>query len=128
MEVLLDTSVIIDFLRREKKEKTWLYSLSLSGDTLFASILTHTELYAGKSVWEKREAQRELEEIFSGIILIPLTQNISLRAGKLRARYNLHIVDAIIAATALEEDLPLATFNQKDFSKVASLNILRPPF
>ena len=53
-EVLLDISVIIDFLRRKKKEQTVLYLLVEGDYDLSIFLITHTELYAGKSVWEKQ--------------------------------------------------------------------------
>lgn len=124
MKLILDTSVIIDFLRQDNKTNTWLYSLSLEKHQFATSIITHTELFAGKSVWEKQAARSELETIFSGIKLIPLTQSISTTAGKIRAQHQVDLIDAIIAATAIEQNLPLATLNPKDFSPLKPLKIL----
>ena len=126
MKLLVDTSVIVDFLRQDDRSATWLYSLSQAKHHFLASIITHTELYAGKSVWEKQTAQQDLEHIFSGIKLIPLTQSISQKSGYLKAKYQLDLIDSIIAATALNQKLPLATLNQKHFSSIPSLKLLTP--
>lgn len=125
--ILLDTSTLIDFLRQKDKQATWLYQLAHSQNSLAASIITHTELHAGKSIWEKPTAKKELATIFSGIRLIPLTEAISKLAGKYHARYQLDLIDAVIAATAATSKHTLATFNQKHFQKIPGLKLVTPP-
>ena len=123
-KVLLDTSVVIDFLRRKDKEKSALFLLAEDENQLFASIITHTELYAGKSVWENQEALKEIELLFSGINLLLLDELTSKEAGRIRANYQTNLLDAIIAATALRHSLSLATLNVKDFEMIKKLQIL----
>ncbi len=122
--VLLDTSILIDFLRREDKRLTRLYRLSKNYQILSISIISHTELYAGESPWKNREMRRNLESLLSNLTVIPLTLEISKEAGRLRALNSLSTIDAIIAATALSEELPFATLNTKDFKKVKKLKLL----
>lgn len=122
-QLLLDTSIIIDFLRRKDKENSLLFSFSQKDLRLSISIITHTELYAGKSVWEKEDALEELEKLFSGLHLLPLQEEISVKAGELKAKYGVSLLDAIIAATALIHKLDLATLNIKDFEKISGLDI-----
>ena len=124
-KVLLDTSIIIDFLRRKDKKNSALINLSRGDNQLFISIITHTELYAGKSVWHKKAAMAELEAIFSGTTVIELSTEISQKAGEIKAKYNLHLFDAIIAATALISNSALATMNIKDFIVVENLKLLK---
>lgn len=124
-KVLLDTSIVIDFLRRKDKEKSQLFFLSRGNNKLFVSIITHTELYSGKSAWENKKAHQELETLFSGIKILPLDEEISQKAGKIRAEHNTNLLDAIIAATAIEHSLLLSTLNLKDFEKIKDLKILR---
>ena len=123
--VLLDTSVLIDFLRQKQKRNTWFYALAKQGQPLAASIITHTELFAGKSVWEKSKARKELESIFAGISLIPLNQEISILAGKIRAKNKIDLIDAIIAATAVKEKMALVTLNPKHFEKIPGLRLVK---
>lgn len=123
-KILLDTSVIIDFLRQKDKENTLLYSLTKDYD-LYVSIITHTEIYAGKSIWEKKQAQKEMEELFSGITILPLVIDVSEMAGKFKAyNHNSSLLDCIIAATAKVNDLELATLNTKDFIDFKGLQLL----
>lgn len=122
MRVLIDTSIIIDFLRQKEKSKTVLFHLSKY--ELFASILTHAESYAGKSIWEKENAKEMLEKVFSNIKIISLDENLSKKAGEISARYNIEIVDAIIATTAILSKMNLATLNIKDFAKIKNLRLM----
>ncbi len=123
-KILLDTSIIIDFIRRKNKENTLLFSLSKKEYKLHISILTHTELYSGKNVWRSIEAEQDLEKLFYGINILPLETEISKKAGEIRAKNNTTIIDAIIAGTAINHGLSLATFNLKDFEDIKGLSLL----
>lgn len=123
-KILLDTSILIDFLRRKEKAGTILLNLVDEYYQLYASIITHAELYAGKSVWEKRLARKELEKLFSGITILSMDESISQKAGQVRSKYNINLFDAIIAATAILTKLDLITLNVKDFGKIRGLKLL----
>ena len=122
--VLLDTSIIIEYLRQKDKEKTTLYLLAEEQNNFAISIVTHTEVYSGKSVWESKKAQTTIEVLLEEIIILKLDESISREAGKVRAKYNTNIIDAIIAATAIQHQLPLATLNTKDFKPIKGLKLL----
>lgn len=122
MRILLDSSVIIDFLRRKDKEVSLLYSLADSD--LYISIITHTELYAGKSVWENETLKEALEKILDGITIIPLENEISQKAGHIKAKHNNNsLLDCIIAATVSLHDMQLATLNMKDFQQIEEIKL-----
>lgn len=122
-KILFDTSVIIDFLRRKDKRNSLLYFLAAHKYQLAVSIITHTELYAGKSVWENKTARKELAELFSGMQIFPLTEEISEKAGEIRARQSTNLLDAIVAATASMHKLELSTLNRKDFEHIKKLEL-----
>lgn len=124
-KILVDTSIIIDQLRLKNKRQTILYKLFKNKHDLFASILTHTESYAGKSIWEKESVRNHLKKILAGMKILPLDEIISQKAGEIRARYNVEIVDAIIAATSIIHKLDLATLNIKDFAKITALKLFK---
>lgn len=123
--VLVDTSVVIDLLRRKDKQNAWLYFLANQESDIQASILTHTELYSGSSVWRVKKAKEDLEKILRGITLIGINEAVSKHGGMLRAIYSLDLPDAVIAATALENNLPLATLNPKHFQKIPGLRLVK---
>lgn len=85
------------------------------------------ELYAGKSVWENKTAQNELDIIFSGLGLYELDREISKQAGNLKIKYGMDLIDAIIAATAIKYNLNLVTLNTKDFAKINELSLFPNP-
>ncbi len=120
---LLDTSVIIDFLRKENKEQTLLYKIAKDNSNLYISLITHTEIYAGKSVWENEDAHQELETIFKGTEILEVNKEISKSAGKIRAQSGVDLIDAIIAATAEQYNLPLVTLNIKHFDQIKDLQV-----
>jgi tRNA(fMet)-specific endonuclease VapC len=116
-KLLIDTSVIVDFLRSKEKHSALLYQLA-NTHHLAISLITHTELYAGKSVWEKPKARKELERLLSIFEIMPLTQDISKKAGQIRSKHGVDLIDALIAATASEFRLPLQTTNRRHFEKI----------
>lgn len=118
--ILVDTSTIIDFLRQKDKQKTGFYSLD-KDHSIAISILTHTELYAGKSVWESPHRKAEIAEIIRCASVIPINESISILAGKIKSTNRLSLPDAMIASTALTYKMPLATLNPKDFESVEGL-------
>lgn len=122
--ISLDTSIIIDFLRRKDKEKSLFYKLT--EEKLSISIITHTELFGGKSIWENEETRLALDEVLEGLKILPLTEEISERAGYIRAHEEKTLFDSIIAATALHYDLELATFNRKDFENIKGIRVIDP--
>ncbi|MEA3355154.1 MAG: type II toxin-antitoxin system VapC family toxin [Patescibacteria group bacterium] len=123
--VLVDTSVVIDFLRRKDKENSWLHKLAKKKVNLWISILTHTELYSGTSVWKSIKAKRDLEKTLSGLKLINVNEGISMLAGRIRSKLGVELPDAVIAATAIENKLSLATLNQKHFKGIRGLNLTK---
>ncbi len=123
--VLVDTSIIIDFLRQKDKNITIYISVEQSQIPLYASIITHTECFSGKSIWDKKEAYAALRLLFADIKILPLEEEISEKAGKIRAVYGRNISDAIIAATTLHHNLNLATLNIKDFEKINGINFFQ---
>ncbi len=127
MKLLIDISVIIDFQRTKQKQNTWLFQLADHGEDLYISIITHTELYAGSSIWENPGKKKELEIVLSNLTVLPLNLEVSQMTGKIRHKYGIKITDAIIAATAISNKIPLVSFDKRDFPKVKNLKLLNSP-
>lgn len=124
--ILVDTSLIIDFLRKEIKPRVKpLVNILESGEQLALSVVTVAELYSGSSVWEKKSNRLDLEVIIGGMEVILVNHEIAKRGGKIQAETNIGLLDALIAATALSEKLTLATLNPKDFGMVKGLKLYR---
>ncbi|HSX08961.1 MAG TPA: type II toxin-antitoxin system VapC family toxin [Candidatus Saccharimonadales bacterium] len=124
--ILLDTSIIIDYLRmKNKKDQTVLFQLTEKKYAFAISLITYTELYSGRGVWEKEGAQKELEEALSYMKILPFEKDTAKKAGEIRAKFGTDILDAIIAATAFEHKIELVTLNTKDFEKINGLVLFK---
>lgn len=119
MTILLDSSVIIDALRRRPAALRALQQLTRTGHMFATSVINVAEVYAGVRPEEEDRTSR----FFEGCEVYPVPLETAKRAGYLRNRaarrgLTLELDDMIIAATALDLGLTLFTDNVKDFKKV----------
>jgi len=74
--------------------------------------------------------KRVIEKYLTRFPLLPITSETSAKAIKLIRNYSnshgLLLPDALIAATALENDLTVVTFNINDFKFIGGLKTLKP--
>lgn len=120
--VLLDTNVLIDYLRDIPQAVKY---LETNPSQMSISALTVVELRAGTR--DDAERQR-LGQFTSSFDVIPADSRICELGGDFRARYapshGVDLIDGIIAATALVRDLALVTLNKKHFPMLA--NVITP--
>lgn len=127
---LLDTNVISESVRAEPDVRVLAWLDSVQEDLLYLSVLTLGEIRQGiaRLTQGKRRLRLErwldvdLRARFAGRI-VPVDENIARRWGGLtadaqRAGAPLSVVDGLLAATALESDLILATRNVRDFVRL----------
>jgi len=67
-----------------------------------------------------------LEKFFAEIEILPITENIAIKAMQLRQQHKMSLGDSLIAATALIHDLILATRNIDDFNWINDLKLVNP--
>jgi predicted nucleic acid-binding protein len=116
MRLLLDTSVLIDALRRRRGRRQWLAELVRAGHTLATSALNLAEVYAGM----RPEEEARTKAFLNALECHEITASVAKMAGKLKSQWarqgrTLTLADTMVAAVALEQDCPLATDNRKDF-------------
>lgn len=58
--------------------------------------------------------------------VIPLDNSIADKAIEIKRKANIKLADAVIAATALMNNLSLATRNKEDFKEVEGLEVYTP--
>ena len=111
--VCLDTNVLIDYLRNVEEAYGYFESLLKRPS---ASVVTITELIVGAKSRREEDRIAQLEDI---VLFLPVTLEIARRAGQFtkhyRASHGIDDADALIAATAEQHKLPLATLNVKHF-------------
>lgn len=118
---LVDTNVIIDYLENKLPENAigFLDSLEMQ-----LSIISRIELLA----WPKIGHQQlnELNGFISVSRVFNLAEDVVLKTIEIRKLYSIKLPDAIIAATALANNLILITRNTADFKKIQYLEVLNP--
>lgn len=119
--LLLDTDVIIDYLRGQTDAVAYLEGLT---NPLLISAVTVAELYVGVREGEEREA---LDSFISAFELVTVDEDIAVKGGLYRRdygkSYNVGLADALIAATAEAKGATLVTLNKKHFPMLASVTI-----
>ena len=123
MDYLLDTTVLID-VGRDKKEILELVNLL---PELVISAVSAGELIQG--VVDKRELRRA--KIFlMGTRILEINEQISRKSRELLIKYKLshglYLMDALVAATALENGLMLVTDNLKHFKFIEGIRVVTP--
>lgn len=116
--LLLDTNVIIDFLRGLSESITYFSSIPAETELLISTI-TVTELYAG--VADEKE-ERLLKDFLQGYQIISVDHILARKGGLIKNKFwpshGVGIADAVIAATAISNNAKLITLNLKHFPMV----------
>jgi len=122
-KVLFDTDVLI-FIQKGHVEAGKLVE---EADSRAISTQTYMELLQGaQNKKQHRTIQQFLKDF--NFHVIPLTENIGHRASiyveELALSDSMRAGDAIIAATAIENQLPLCTANLKHFKAIKELTLI----
>ena len=121
--LLIDTDVLIEYLRGRRKAVKFLENQSAS---LAVSVITVAELFAGV---KGQEEQGALEQFLAAFDVLAVTQDVAVQGGFYRRDFgpshNTSLPDALIAATAEFHGIPLATFNVRHFPM---LDEVRKPY
>ncbi|HMJ02665.1 MAG TPA: type II toxin-antitoxin system VapC family toxin [Conexibacter sp.] len=110
-DLLVDTDVFVDHLRGARPFEP-------EGALVSYSTITRAELFAGRASQEA--AVRTLLDPFRELTV---DRAVAELGGRLRREQGVPIADALIAATALVNDLALATRNLRDFGRVPDLRL-----
>jgi len=120
--ILCDTNILIQFFKNDviiiqRHKEIGIADIAIS-------VITEAELYAG--ALNKAELNK-IKRNLSYLHKLELNENISKRFINLLIEYNLShrldIPDSIIAATAIENKMPLFTLNKKDFKFIDTLEL-----
>ena len=123
MSVIADTNILIYHLAGSAKATSFLTEL-IARQAFNISILTKIEFLG----WDKHtpegfEKSRRLVELTR---IYPLSQEVADTAIGLRRKRMIKLADAVIAATAIVNNMQLATRNVNDFMGISSLKLINP--
>lgn len=121
---LVDTDVLIDFLRGLEEARAFIAGLPRDAAV---SAITVAELHVGVREGDER---RTLDAMLDTFRILPLEDATARAGGLLRRDYGkshgVGLNDALIAATAQEQGLTLATLNVKHYPMLPAERLLQP--
>ena len=109
-DLLVDTDIFIDHLRGAVE-------LTARRHRLHYSVITRAELFAGST------ASDVAARLLAPLRELPVDRVIAERAGRVRRETGARLPDALIAATALERGMALATRSTRHFAAVPGLRL-----
>ena len=118
--MLLDSNILIYAVNQPTTE---IESLATSADSAVASV-TQIEVYGFTGL--KPEEEAALDILFHRLTVHPLDEAVIESAIALRQKKKMGLADAIIAATALVNNVSLVTRNEEDFKRVPGLHVVNP--
>lgn len=124
-DIFLDTSVLIDFLRKQDKQKAVFTHLAKEHD-LYISVITRFEIEVGLKSPQHRA---EYQALLSRLEVLPVSESsieqmVELHKYLKSNNWLVGFQDLIIGTTALHYRLPLATLNQKHFIRIPQLDLV----
>ncbi len=119
---LLDTTIVIEFLRKGDKQNAILFKL-VDDYEFYLSVITHFEVAVGL---KSARQHAEYQDLLAHCQILPLDQRCIEQAVSLYRWLKLQnaqigLADLLIGATALGYQLPLATLNEKHFGRIPQL-------
>jgi predicted nucleic acid-binding protein len=121
---LIDTNVFTKYTQEELSEKgNELVDGILNSFSCQISVITRIELLS----WNTDQEMINLIEEFIGMSKeFGLTEKIIIKTAEMRRNNKIKLSDAVIATTAIVNDLILVSDNDKDFGKIPHLRYVNP--
>lgn len=121
---LIDTNVLIDYLGgNATPEFVACVEQTLAAGAV-VSVITTMELLGWRG--HSEQSRRDAENLLQGMGEIGLSRNVVREVIKLRSLLPIKLPDAMIAASALCDGLPLMTRNVGDFKSIPGLRLIDP--
>jgi len=126
-QLCLDTNVLIDYLKGREPGASAVEK-AVKEYNCYVTATTVYELLFGVARAKKEIGEQALLGVMS---VFPFDSGVAKRAAELHAELisrnqDIGIKDVFIAATCLEEEVPLLTANERHFSRVPELTVITP--
>jgi predicted nucleic acid-binding protein len=121
--VLVDTSIFIEYFRKENKRDTKLYRIKEKGYDIVTSSICYFEYMAGSK-------NKEFDEVlFKNIDIVDFDRQQAYIASKIFKRLKqkntlIEFRDILISSSAIALDMPFVTLNKKHFKRIENLMLL----
>ena len=124
-KILIDACVLIEHFRSKKKENTLFEKFLQQRQRLYVSAVAKYEVLSGTYERDLSEWQR----IFENITVLAFDDTTIMTARDVyrqlkQDRKLIDTSDILIAATAIVNDLPLATLNRHHFERIQDLRLV----
>ncbi len=123
--VLADTSVLIDFFRKTDKVNSRLLGLVRQDYMFCISAITEFEIYTGATenqyqYWNDFLRKTQVLSFDKDVVKVAVEISKALK----HKRKQIDMADLFIAATAIDNNMPLATLNKKHFERIDKLELV----
>lgn len=120
---LIDTNAVIDYLGNKLSDKGMNFMNGIIDGTPNVSIVTKIEVLGFNASDQHYEI---LSNFINDVSVLDLTNNVVDATIEIRKKYKAKLPDAIIAATAIVNDLILISRNISDFKNIGNLEVIDP--
>ncbi|MTJ30650.1 type II toxin-antitoxin system VapC family toxin [Aphanizomenon sp. UHCC 0183] len=124
MKYLYDTNIFIYFLADDITVNSWFTEEFLNLHEILVSPIIRIELLS--FVGLSKEEEQSIEDLLSQFNTVQLLREIENQTIQIKRQYKIKLPDAIIAATAVNQDAFLVTRNIGDFKGITGLKIENP--
>jgi len=120
MKIILDSNIII-YMAIDKNS---FFKKRFIKDKIFVSAATKIEVLGYHRLTSEDKFYFEL--FFNKTEVIQVKNDVVERAIKLKQHQKMSLGDALIAATAILNNMPLVTKNSDDFENIENLEVINP--
>jgi predicted nucleic acid-binding protein len=121
---LIDSNTVIDYLNGKLPFNGNSFVNSIVDEEPKISVITKIEVLGFNL--QSREDYQIVVDFINDNMVYNLDESIINKTIELRKKYKIKLPDAIIAATALCNDLAIVSRNTDDFKKIKELKIINP--
>lgn len=128
--VIIDTDILVDFLRNKQQAASLIESLEENNCLLATTAINAFELYYGAH--KSTDPEKNLHsttQLLNRLVLLPLTPKSAQRAGHIYAALErqgqpIGLRDTLIGAIALTRNFSITTKNIDHFRKIDDLKLI----